>query len=238
MQRLTLTRPKLNMPLWGLIHANRYADNTGLAFGSLFSKSHFSDGQRVEGLLLFTSPLHAEIYRLRLQALGDSGWRRFCTEDSDIARIIGGLREERLQLWAVAGFAASEMQQLLLDENQLLMTSSIGIDVMLSRNEDESGAVLNLPSEAVHVLQTISQTLLARGRGMLSSDVHEEPWQCSAFDEDAWDERAADALARIATLEYVDYQKIWHKERPAVALAQYDQIMGEWLFIGTTGQSH
>lgn len=237
MQRLTLNQPKLNMPLWGLIHENRYADNTGLAFGSLFSKSHFSDGQRVDGLLLFTSPLHAEIYRLRLQALGDSGWRRFCTEDSDIARIIGGLQEERLQLWAVAGFAASEMRQLLLDENQLLMTSSIGIDVMLRRDEDECETVLRLPSQAVHLLQAVSHTLLARGREAPVADVDDEPGQWPACD-DEWDERAADALERVATLGYVDYQKIWGNERPAVVLAQYDQSMREWLFMGATGPSH
>jgi hypothetical protein len=238
MQYLTLNKPKLNMPLWGLIHENRYADNTGLGFGCLFSKSHLSDGRRVDGVLLFTSPLHAEIYRLRLQALGNYGWRRFCTEDSDIAHIIQGLREERLQLWTVAGFAASEMQELLLDENHLLMTSSIGIDVMLMRDEDGGGAAFRLPSDAVHILQAIARTLLATGREILNADGDEKTGQWSVCDDEAWDERAADALERIATLQYVDYQKIRGEERPAVALALYDQIMREWLFIGTASQCH
>jgi hypothetical protein len=239
MERLTLKpQPKLNIPLWGLIHENRYADNTGQAFGCLFSKSHFIEGQRVDGLLLFTSPLQAEIYRLRLQALGNSGWRRFCTEDSDIENIFKSLREERLQLWIVAGFAASEMRQLLLDENQLLMTSSIGIDVMLRRDEGDDGAALRLPSKTVHILQAITQEVYTKKAGALSLDALKTAQQWSANDEDASDERAVHALERVSTLEYADYQKIWGAERPAVALAQYDQIMREWLFFGAAGQRH
>ena len=238
MERITLKQPKLSIPLWGLIHEKRYADNTDQAFGCMFSKSYLMDGEQVEGLLQFTSPLHAEIYRLRLQALGQSGWRRFCTEDSDIEHIIRSLRDERLQLWVVAGFAVSETQQFLLDENQLLMTSSICIGAMLKHDEEECGTSLHLPSEVIRSLRIIGQELFTLGRRVHGLDRLEMPLQWPAGDDEVWDECAADALDRMAMLEYADYQKIWGKDRPVIGLAQYDQTTQKWLFMGTVGQRH
>lgn len=232
MEYLTLKTPKLNIPLWGLIRDDRYSDRTGPAFGCLFSKPHYCDGKLIDGLLLFASPLYAEIYRLWLQARGDSGWRRFCITDRDIARIIGSLQDERLQLWIAAGFAASETQQLLLDQNCLLMTSSVGIDLALSRGEDGGGAALQLPSNVVHILQELS----AGGSGILKTAGNEKPGRWPTGDDEAWEEHASEALGQIATLEYVDYQKDWGNERPTVALAQFDQIMHKWLFIGSTAE--
>ena len=223
------------MPLWGLIHENRYADNTGLAFGCLFSKSHLSNDQQVDGLLLFVSPLHAEIYRLRLEALGHTGWQLFCTEDSDIANIIRGLRDERLQLWVVVGFSASETQQLLLDENHLLMTSSVGLDILLRRDEEGQGAALRLPSDVVDILQA----LIARGGRSLNPVGGNKPKEWPTSDDEEWDQYAVEALDRIATLEYIDYQKVSGIARPNLALALFDQGMREWRFIDSaTGQRH
>ncbi len=232
MEYLTLNKPKLSIPLWGLIRDDRYSDHTGPAFGCMFSKSHSCDGKWVDGLLLFPSPLHAEIYRLWLQSRGDGGWRRFCTTDRDFARIVGNLQNERLQLWIAAGFAASETKQLLLDENRLLMTSAIGIDLPLTRDEDGNEVTLRLPNAAIRILQQ----LFDGGSGSLASAGDERPGKWPACDDDAWDEGAADALARITTRDYVDYQKDWGNERPAVALAQFDQAMRTWLFFGNTAE--
>lgn len=232
MEYLTLKKPKLNIPLWGLIRDDRYSDQTGSAFGCLFSKSHNFDDKLIDGLLLFTSPLHAEIYRLWLQTRGDSGWRRFCTTDSDIMHIIGNLQDERLQLWIAVGFSASDTQQLLLDQNRLLMTSSLSIDLALSRDEDSGEAALQLPSNAVHILQELS----ARGSDIQKSADYDRSVLWPAYDDEALEEYASHALDQIATRKYIDYQKDWGDEHPMVALAQFDQMMHKWLFIGSTAE--
>lgn len=232
MEYLTLNKPKLNIPLWGLIRDDRYSDHAGQAFGCLFSKSHFYDGKWVDGLLLFASPLHVEIYRQWLQARGDSGWRRFCTTDNDIVRIIGNLRDERLQLWIAAGFAASQTQQLLLDQNHLLMTTSISIDLALSRNETGDEAALQLPSHTVRILQE----LFAGGSGILKSPGDEKQRRWPTCDDEAWEEHAFEALNRITTRDYVDYQKDLGHECPTMALAYFDRDMRKWLFMGCTAE--
>lgn len=233
MEYLTLNKPKENISLWGLIREDRYSDHTENAFGCLFSKAHRSDGEWIEGLLLFPSPLHAEIYRLWLQTRGDSGWRRFRTTDGDITDIIRRLREKRLQLWIAAGFAASETQQLLLDENNLLMTSSLGIDLALHREDEErdgDGVILKLPSNAVRILKELFASVGSIPHG--AEDGRQARWW--SVDDEPWEERAADALARIVIREFAEYQKDCGDCRAPVALAQFDHVVGKWLFNGNT----
>lgn len=236
MARNPLDQRKRNMPLWGLIHERRYADHTGPAYGCLLSKSHFDNGVQVDGLLLFTSPLHAEIYCRRLHTLGETAWRRYCIADHDIGHILAQLPDDCLKLWIALGFSASEMQHILLDDSRMFMTPSIGIDADLLRSADGGNASPVLPDEALPFLHA----LLRNCWKALDAAGHDKQlaWMDSWGDGD-WDERATDALNRIATMAYVDYQQIWGCERPGVALALFEPITEEWLFHGeTAGRWH
>jgi hypothetical protein len=228
MQNFIRVQPQSGIRLWGLIHEDRYADSTGLGFGCLFSKAYISGGQPVEGLLLFTSPLHAEIYRQRLQALGNRGWRRICMDDRDAVNIIRGVQERRLQIWVVVGFSAAWTQQLLLDKDRLLMASCVGINVRLLR--DREGPALRFPAAVVQILRGV----IAKGHAPLAVAAQSKSAEWRASDDDEWNERAAKALDGIATLEYANYQSEQENERPALALALFDQDVREWLFIGGT----
>jgi hypothetical protein len=231
MRDISPSRPDSTLRLWGLIQENRYADSGAPGFGCLFSKSHFTNGNRVEGLLLFSSPWHAEIYCRRLHALGDTGWRLCGTDDADFTRIMASVRDEQLKLWIVLGFSASETQQLLLDEQRLPMTSSVGLEVGLQRDEEGAQATLRFPAEAVPFLKTL---IYESRKALTPNNPTEVVTWVEREEEGAWSERAAEALERIGTMPYVDYQRIWGNDQPTVALALFDPMAREWLFFGDT----
>lgn len=202
-------------PLWVLLHGARYADGVSNGYGCLLSKDHAVDGRPVDGLLLFASPLLAEIYCQRLQVTGNRGWRKCCANMPEFRRILGRVEQDALRVWLVVGFSASHTRELLLDDDQSLMTSSIGFEVRVKRHAHNGHATLAIPPE----LEPALLDLLA---------VHPDTWP----DERGWREHAVAALQEVDFIEYQAYRRLCGQERPGLALALFDTAARAWRFHG------
>jgi len=106
--------------LWGLMHVrpvNLEGDDSHDSHDTFCIKV---DGQG--GVLTFASALDAEIYCQQLRASGMHGWTRLPLERIDLDRVMAALPNTQRVLMLALGFFASDTNNLLLDEDQTLIT--------------------------------------------------------------------------------------------------------------------
>lgn len=192
------------LPLWGLVHAVPLDPETGLR-----DQTFYIEMLGQGGILTFASALDAEIYCQRLVTAGMHGWRRERLERLDLARLMAPMPESERRLMLALGFVASDTKDLLLDEDQTLITP-----------------LLPIQYDMHHSLHGISQLHI---NADVLSFIHEwweriggtnYPEQVHSLE--CWSDLA---LARCAA-EALDKARI-------VALAQYRQA---WTSAGATGE--
>ncbi|TWC67292.1 hypothetical protein [Herbaspirillum sp. SJZ099] len=113
--------------LWGLVKA---AD--GCLPGEESHKTFYIRNGDQAGVLAFASALDAEIYRQQLLGLGLPGWQRAPLENIDLDRIMSGQPQQQRKLMLALGFFASDTNDLLLDDQQMLITPLLPVPVRLA----------------------------------------------------------------------------------------------------------
>lgn len=108
--------------LWGLVHAT-----DDCLPGEDTHKTFYIRVDGNSGVLTFASALDAEIYCRQLDSCGMQGWRRSPLERIDLERVMSTLPVVERKLMLALGFFASDTNDLLLAEDQSLITPLLPI---------------------------------------------------------------------------------------------------------------
>jgi len=115
--------------LWGLVKA---ADGS-LPGEQTHTTFHIRNGDHA-GVLAFASALDAEIYCQQLLGLGLPGWQRARLEQIDLERLLSGQPLQQRKLMLALGFFASDTNDLLLDDQQMLITPLLPVPVRMTHS--------------------------------------------------------------------------------------------------------
>ena len=216
-----------SFPLWVLVHENRYADCRGYRYGSLLTSTMYSGQESIEGVVVFPSPLHAEIYCQQLHALGEHQWRRRRLRDNEVSRILESTTTESLTLLVSLGFAASGVSQLLVDEKNTLVMPMAVLEVMVESQGSGRPVSLSCPMEQAVLLHSlIRNNWLLLDAGDFDQQLHWMDAWCDSMCTDA----ARLALDEAATISFEDYHKTSGSEVSDIRLAIFEPLKREWRF--------
>lgn len=113
----TIADGAISMRLWGLVQTP-----DGNLPGEDLHKTFYVRNGSESGVLTFASALDAEIYRQQLLGRGQQGWQRAPLEHIDLERIACSQTDDQRRLMLALGFFASDTNNLLLDDEQMLLT--------------------------------------------------------------------------------------------------------------------
>lgn len=203
--------------LWGLVKA---ADGC-LPGEESHHTFHIRNGGEA-GVLAFASALDAEIYRQQLLGLGLPGWQRAPLERIDLERIMSGQPEQQRRLMLALGFFASDTNDLLLDDQQMLITP-----------------LLPVPVRMAHSLHGISQLHIERE----VLDFVEQWWERVGGEQYSqqvrltsnWSDQqlalcADDALSKAPIMGRHQYHTLWSDTGQGDECAVFSPDSGTWCF--------
>ncbi|HEX7983125.1 MAG TPA: hypothetical protein VF616_06390 [Duganella sp.] len=209
-------------PLWGLVHAVPLDPETGLRDQTFHIELH---GQG--GVLTFASALDAEIYCQRLAMAGMHGWRRERLERLDLARMMAPMPESARRLMLALGFVASDTRDLLLDEDQTLITPLLPIQFDLHHSL-HGISQLHIHAEVLHFIHGWWQRI---GGTNYPEQIHSlERWSDVALAR-----CAAEALAKVQIVALAQYHQTWANAGSTDECALFVPESGAWQFAPLEG---
>lgn len=210
------------LPLWGLVQAVPLDPATGLRDQTF----HIEQGGR-GGVLTFASALDAEIYRQRLAMAGMHGWRRERLEHLDLARVMAPMPASERQLMLALGFIASDTRDLLMDEDQTLITPLLPIQFDMHHSlHDISQLRIN-----ADVLFFIREWWRRIGGTNYPEQVHSlERWSDLALAR-----CAAEALGKARIIALTQYRQAWTSAGTNGEYALFVPESGAWQFVPFDG---
>ncbi|MCA1324576.1 hypothetical protein [Herbaspirillum sp. alder98] len=208
--------------LWGLV---KPAD--GCLPGEQSHNTFYIRNGGEAGVLAFASALDAEIYRQQLLGLGLPGWQRAPLEQIDLDRILSGQPEPQRRLMLALGFFASDTNDLLLDDQQMLITPLLPVPVRLAHSL-HGMSQLHIERE---VLEFVEQWWDRVGGDHYSDQVR----IAACWSDLQLAQRAREALERAAMASIRSYHAVWRETGGGDECAVFSPDTGAWHFSTLQG---
>ena len=211
--------------LWGLMHArpvNLDGDDSHDSHDTFCIKV---DGQG--GVLTFASALDAEIYCQQLRASGMHGWTRLPLERIDLDRVMAALPNAQRMLMLALGFFASDTNNLLLDEDQTLITPLLPVPYQMQHSL-HGMSHLQIHAEVCSFVEQWWQQV----GGMHYLD---EVRRAATWSDQALACCAGEALAKAAVTNRRHYQALWNNSGEGDECAVFSPQAGAWQFSTLRG---
>lgn len=209
-------------PLWGLVHATALDPETGLRDQTFYIEM---SGQG--GVLTFASALDAEIYCQRLAMAGMEGWQRERLERLDIARVMARVPEAERRLMLALGFSASDTRDLLLDEDQTLITPLLPVQFDMQHSL-HGISQLHINADVLSFTHDWWQRIGGTG-------YPEQVQSLEGWSDRALAQCAADALGKAHIVALAQYHQAWTSAGITDECAVFDPESGHWHFAPMDG---